>query len=432
MYTLPNDDSFCGWSADLEPLPEARTLDRDERADCVVVGAGFTGVAAAHRLAELWPEWRVLVLEAQRVGSGASSRNAGFVVDLVEATSRLEPEDQVRYVRLARAGVEYLRRVVREGGLDCGWDESGWMRAAASAEGIRALERFLPCVEAHEVPYEVLEADALEAITGSTFYRYGMGFPGAPQVQPAALVRGLAARLPESIELYEKTPVVELEPGPPILLRTPRGSVTADRVLLATNGYSPGLGFLARKITPLFAFASLTRKLSVEEQERLGGEKSWGMLCLDPMGATVRRTPDQRLFLRNSLFYNKRLRVEEAKREWARANHQRGFQNRFPRLGEVEIEFTWSGLLGSTDNYQMFFGEIGKGLYAAGGYAGAGIAMGVGAGRRLGELAAGVDSDLVADQLALPGPAPLLPEPFRSLKRRWIVRRKNRLAGKFL
>lgn len=432
MYTLPNDDSFCGWSADLEPLPEARSLRQDERADCVVVGAGFTGLAAAHRLAELRPEWRVIVLEAQRAGSGASSRNAGFVVDLVEATRQLEPRDQVRYVRLARAGVEYLRRVVREGGFDCSWDESGWIRAAASTEGIQALERFLPCVEAHEVPHEVLEADALEAITGSTFYRYGMGFPGAPQVQPAALVRGLAARLPENVEVYEETPVVELEPGQPLRLRTPGGMVVADRVLLATNGYSPALGFLARKITPLYAFASLSRRLRPEEQERIGGQDSWGMLCLDPMGATVRRTPDQRLFIRNSLLYNKKLRVGEGKRIWARANHRRGLQHRFPRLGEVEIEHTWSGLLGSTDNYQMYFGEIGKGLYAAGGYAGAGIAMGTGAGRRLAELAAGADSELLADQLALPGPAPLLPEPFRSLKRRWIVRRKNQVAGKFL
>nr|XP_061810480.1 gamma-glutamylputrescine oxidoreductase-like [Nerophis lumbriciformis] len=347
MYTVPDDDATCGWNEALETPPEARRWVGDERADCVVVGAGYTGLATARRLAELRPEWRIVVLEAQRVGSGASGRNSGFVVDLVEATVRLDRPRQAGYIRLARAGIEQLRELTRDGKIDCDWDESGWIRAAAGQRGRRALEGMRPHLDNHDVPYEILDADALAATTGSAFYRYGMRFPGSPQVQPAALVRGLADQLPASVELYEESPVVDIDRQSPIRVTTTGGSVVADRVFLGTNGYTPALGFLQRRIFPLYAFGSFSRVLSQAEQERLGGEREWGILGLDPMGSTVRRTRDQRLFIRNSLFYTKKFRVGEVELERARANHRKGFLSRFPELGEIELNLTWSGLLGN-------------------------------------------------------------------------------------
>ncbi len=432
MYTLPEDDATCGWNAVLEPPTEARHLEGEQRADCVIVGAGYTGLAAARRLAELRPDWRLVLLEAQRVGSGASGRNSGFVVDLVAATGKLGPEDQARYVRLAQAGIEELRDLVSHYRIECGWDETGWIRAAAGERGRKSIESLRPHLDTHGIAHTILAAEDLESITGSAFYRHGLRFPGYPLVQPAALVRGIAAALPAKVELYEESPVLSIGRDRPFYIRTPGGSVKAQRLLLATNGYTQALGFLQRQVFPLFAFGSVTRVLSSAEREALGGESSWGILGLDPMGSTLRRTEDQRLFIRSSVTHTKKLKVGENKLRWARGNHRLGLERRFPQLEEIELELTWSGLIGSTYNNQIHFGELRPGLFAAGGYTGAGIAMGTTAGRLLAELGAGERSSLLRDQQALPGPTSLPPDPFRSLGGRWIVRRRNAVASKYI
>ncbi|HRC87857.1 MAG TPA: FAD-dependent oxidoreductase, partial [Thermoanaerobaculia bacterium] len=136
---MPVDDGRSGWLRWLEPPGAYRALAGKVRVDCAVVGAGFTGLALARRLHELRPGWRIAVVDAQRAGTGASGRASGFVVDLVDFTAALDAEDRARYVRVARAGIAELRRLVAELGIDCWWDETGWMRAARGPRGMRFL-----------------------------------------------------------------------------------------------------------------------------------------------------------------------------------------------------------------------------------------------------------------------------------------------------
>jgi glycine/D-amino acid oxidase-like deaminating enzyme len=100
---LPNDDHGCGWPTLLPPLASPRQLTGKQRADCVVVGAGFTGLATARQLAVHRPEWRIVLLDAQRVGCGASGRNSGFVVDVGHYEPARGIEGNRRLVRLGRA-----------------------------------------------------------------------------------------------------------------------------------------------------------------------------------------------------------------------------------------------------------------------------------------------------------------------------------------
>src|SRR5687767_10973955 len=98
---LPADDGGCGWIATLPPPPPARRLGPGTaRADCVVVGAGFTGLAAARRLAALRPGWRIALVDAQRAGGGAAGRSSGFVVALAHFVAGMEPAAAARFVRL--------------------------------------------------------------------------------------------------------------------------------------------------------------------------------------------------------------------------------------------------------------------------------------------------------------------------------------------
>ena len=427
---VPAADASCGW---LETLPRdlapARRLTAMERCDCAVVGAGLTGLAIARHLTELRPEWRVLILEAQRAGSGTSGRASGFVADLTDFAVEMRAQDRVRYTRLARWGIDQLRTLVREHSIACDWDETGWIRAAASAVGERHLDALPEIYDALGITYQPLDHRAIVGITGSRFYRRGLRLPGYPLVQTAALVRGLARVLPESVEVYEHTPVTAIEGGPPYRIAAGDGSVHAERLFLATNGYTPSLGFLHRRIFPLYTFGSLTAALTPEQRDSLGGDPEWGILAMDPMGSSVRRTRDQRILIRNTVRYDRKLKIDEATRRRVEGELRKAFLARFPMLEEVELEYTWACLMGAAHNGQLSFGRLEENLYVAAAYSAAGIAMSQAAGRLLAELAVGVDSDRLHDIRALPRPTWMPPEPFRSLGGGWLAERMNARAG---
>lgn len=433
VRALPGDDPGCGWIRTAPPLPPARRLLSSERVDAAVLGAGFTGLAVARRLAALRPGWRVAVLEAQRAGFGASGRSSGFLVDRAHFIARMEPAASRRYRDLCRWGIGLLREAVERHGIACDWDAAGWLHAAATAAGAAALPTLGRWLDDLGEPYERLDAEDLRRITGTACYRAGIRLPGSVLVQPAALVHGLAAALPAKVELYEESPVRSLERrGGRFRLATGEGSLEADRLFLAANGYSPALGVLRRRLFPLFTFGSLTRPLTAAEQEALGGEREWGLLSEDAMGSTVRRTRDQRILIRNTIAYAPGLRVGPLALERARDLHRKAFLARFPGLREAGFEHTWGGVMGASPNRGHCFGELADGLFTAAGYTGAGIAIGTTAGTLLADLALGEPSQRLADMLALPAPQRLPPQPFLGIGVRWRVWRMNGEAEEVL
>ena len=407
------EDHTCGWIAQLPAPPPPRLLAGRERADCVVVGAGFTGLAAARQLAVHRPDWRIVVVEARRVGSGASARNSGFVVDLGHFVPAVGVDGNRRMVRIARAGLERLRALVRAHDIECAWTEGGRLHGAASDVGLRALERFLRGLDAMGERYDALDAAAMATRTGTSHYRAGAHTRGTATMQPAALVRGIASALPENVEIFEDSAVTRVRGGRPFRLTVVGGGeITGDRLFLATNAYTPALGFLHRRMFPLFTFASLTRVLTRDEQSTLGGTLEWGLVPEEPMGTTVRRTRDQRILIRNTVHYAPSLRVSARVLGAVRTAHRRAFLERFPVLQGVELEYTWGGVMGITLNGAHYFGRLGPNLYAAAGCNGVGVALGTASGTLLADLAVAADSDLLRDILALPGPSWIPPEPF--------------------
>jgi len=140
---LPADDHCCGWLALLPPPAPPRLLRSDERAQAAVIGAGFTGLAVARQLAAHRPQWRIIVLEAQRVGEGASGRNSGFIVDLPHYQPQRGVEGNRRLTRLGRAGRDALRTLVRAHAIDCAWTEGGRLHGAVGGRGNARPRRFL-------------------------------------------------------------------------------------------------------------------------------------------------------------------------------------------------------------------------------------------------------------------------------------------------
>jgi len=408
---LPDDDDACGWTALLPPLPPPRRLQGAERADCAVIGAGFTGLAAARRLAALRPDWRIAVLDAQRVAGSASGRNSGFIVDLPHYAPGRGVEGNRRLLRLGRAGLQHLRELVRAHAIACDWSERGRLHGAATDTGLRELQTFLAGAQALGEPCEPLDREWLAQRIGTTYYRAGARTPGTVMVQPAALARGLAQSLPANVDLFEESPVRAIPSASGFALDSDAGTLSAARLFVATNGFTPALGLLRDRLIPLMTFASLTRPLSAAEAAVLGGELEWGLVSEAQMGTTLRRLRDGRLLIRNTVRYRPTLRASAADRHRVRERHRRDLCARFPPLDAIDFDYTWGGIMGASFNGAQFFGRLAPELYVAAGYNGVGIAMGTISGMLLADLALGADSALLADMHALPGPTWIPPEP---------------------
>ena len=165
---LPADDATNGWSRILPPRPPRPPLEADIRADWVVAGAGFAGLAAARRLAETRPDDRIVLLEAQEAGEGASGRNSGFAIDVPHNVGSAldELDGPRRFMRLSRAAIDHLGRAVSAAGIDCQWSRRGKYHAAVSPWGRREiLEPFAKELDALSEPYRWLDrAQLIEEI----------------------------------------------------------------------------------------------------------------------------------------------------------------------------------------------------------------------------------------------------------------------------
>jgi len=424
---MPDDGSSNGWYNILPEAPPARTLNGDTKADWVVLGAGVVGLAAARRLAEHLPQARILLIEAQRVGSGNSGRNSGFVLHCYfMGGSRYGVDESLhREARLNGYGVSTLRRLVQENQIDCDWHDFGMLWVGAGklgdagvcehGDGMRAL--------GHET-YE-LDQSALKRITGSNFYTSGVIAKGTALMQPAAMVRGLARSLPANVELLENTMVTKIERAPALRLRSPRGEVAAGGLILATNAFTPDLGFGRFRLVPGGTFASLTRQLTESELDEVGEQGPWGVLPGVIGGSTIRRTSDNRILIRNGLAHLPDKRIDKALLAEMRLQHLESIAKRWPKLKHVEMVDTWGGVLGGTRNRGQIFGPLADGIWGSFPCNGANVARGTTAGELLADIALGFESPLLDDLLATPKPSWVPPEPILGYFAR---RRRRRMA----
>lgn len=419
IRNLPADDTTNGWSGILPPRAERPALVGDVRADWVVVGAGFAGLAAARRLAQHRPNDRILVIEAEAAGEGASGRNSGFAIDVPHnvGSSLAELEGSQRFIRLSRAAIDHLETLVETHGIDCDWGRRGKYHAAVSAQGMReVLEPMVRELDALGEPYRWLDHEGLTAEIGTPYYRAAVHTPGGALMNPAALTRGLADSLPENVTLHERTPATGIESANGIRLTTPTGSVFAPKMILTVNGWAEQFGAYRRRLLRFAAHASLTRRLTPAERGRLGGIDDWGLTPANAFaGVTMRFTRDHRILIRQNLHYCPGLRQRATDRAANHAHHQRLFHGRFPMLPQVTLEHTWTGYVCLSRNHAPGFGRIAPNVWTAVCQNAVGVTKGTIGGLLAADMACGVDNPLIADMESLGQPSLLPPRPFLDL-----------------
>lgn len=430
----PAIDGAPGWF-DLSPsrhAPLGKVAVGRLRFDYAVIGAGFTGVALARRLAQLHPGASIALVDALQVGQGASGRNAGFLIDVPHNVDG--GEANAEYDRqlhaLNRFAIGRLRALKDEQGIACDWDDAGKYMAAHDERNIPALEHFARGLAAAGFAHEVVQGEDLRKRLGTGYYRAAVYTPGSVLVNPASLVRGLAASLPASVTLFESSPVLSCDYGGVHTLRFAEGSLRADTVALTAGSFSEGFGQLRNRLVPLFTYASLTEPLTDAEAGALfAGVRPWGTTSAHPAGTTVRLTPDRRVFVRNTFHFDPRLRANAARLREAVRNHRRAFAARFPALRDKAFAHSWGGLISMTLNHHSVFARQRDNLYCVVGCNGVGVVKGTYLGHYMAEYMAGMGSPSLDFILAHSRPGWVPPDPIRRMGVAWRLRRELAGAG---
>ena len=437
---LPKQPGPSGWNALLPPQPPAHVLRQDITADFAIVGAGFAGLSAARRLAQIAPAAHIVVLEAGRIADGPAGRNSGFMIDLPHDLSSSDyagqgaESDRIQ-TDLNRQAIGFAKEAAAEIGLGReSLDACGKVNAAATEAGHRHNLDYAHHLDRIGESCSLLDAAEMRSLTGTDYYRSGLFTPGTVMLQPAAYIRGLAGVLGKNVVLYEDSAVRSIaQAGRDWALSCGQGQVMAAKVILATNGHAESFGFFAGRLLHVFTYASMTEPLDRTAVQRLGGAPTWGVTPADPMGTTIRRIATDegaRIVVRSRFTCNPSMQVGDPLIEAAGRMHERGFNARFPMLKGTRMPYRWAGHLCLSRNGVPAFGEIADGIYAACCQNGLGAAKGTLSGMAAAELAAGHRSDRVEALLQNPPPSRLPPAPLTWIGANAAMRWKEWRAGR--
>jgi glycine/D-amino acid oxidase-like deaminating enzyme len=409
MTSSPGEISL--WWASLDEVPDVRApLDGDADVDVAIVGGGFTGLWTALSLVKRDPAMRVLVLEAERCGFGASGRNGGWASALFAASdARLVREhgvDAARRMRRAmNESIDEIARSADDAGIDCRLDKGGTIHAARSDAQLVRARAELDEARALGVDEDLvwLDADEASAVLGATEVRGATYTPNCAALDPARLVVGLAEAAERSgVRIVEQTPALAIVAGSASerpTVRTAAGTVCAEVVVRATEGWSSQLEGSRRSVLPVYSLMIATEPLP---------DRIWGEIGLhgretfaDHRNLIIygQRTRDGRLaFGGRGAPYHLGSKISPSfdRDPKVFAALHAALVELFPSVADAEITHRWGGPLGIPRDWHSSVGlDHGSGLAWAGGYVGDGVTTTNLAGRTLADLITGTESDLV-------------------------------------
>jgi glycine/D-amino acid oxidase-like deaminating enzyme len=347
-------------------------LAGDLRADVAVVGAGFTGISAALCLAERG--YDVVVLEAKRVGWGASGRNGGQLIDGFVDPGKIESRLGADAARLAyRMGLEcrdlVVERIERYG-IDCDLT-FGFVDLALRQRDIdcfrREIDRKIRLNYPHKMQF--VPKEEMSSIVGSDRYIGGLVNAGNGHLHPLNLCLGEArAASSMGVRIFERSPVTRIRHGSCALLETAHGTVQAKRVVLAGNAY------LGRAEPKLFGTVIPAGSYMIAT-ERLDPALAKELLPQDMAACDQRVTLDYfRLSADKRLLFGGLCNYSGRDPRSISATLRPNMLKVFPQLEGANIDFEWGGYIAISINRIPQLGRIGENSYYAQGYSGHGLA----------------------------------------------------------
>lgn len=398
------DVSF--WHASL-PAPSSRApLPGDRDADVCIVGAGLSGLWTAYQLVRARPELDVVVLERESAGFGASGRNGGWLTPAFAAPRAHGRGAVVALERALRESVDEVLAVCELEEIACDAAAGGVLRVArgpAQAARLRtavAAERAWGTGSAELVELDEAALAARVRVAGASAATWS---PHGVRVQPAKLVRGLAAAAERrGVQIYERTAVRELRAGraggETAAAVTDRGVVRAPVVLSCVEGFAASLRGERRALLPLNSAMVVTEPLPGAAWAAIGWEGAELLGDMAHAYVYAQRTADGRIALGGrGVPYRYGSRTDRDGRTQRRtiASLRRALDARFPPAAGAAIDHAWCGVLGVARDWQPAVRlDRASGIGFAGGYVGNGVGAAHLAGRTLRDLVLGEDTEL--------------------------------------
>ncbi len=412
--------------ADTAPPPTARPpLSGDTTADVAVVGAGFTGLWTAHYLAEADPSLRIVLVEAETVGYGASGRNGGWCSALFPASLDSLAALAGREAALAqhaamRGSVDEVLTASAALGIDAHAARGGTVSLLRSQAQLTRARREVSHARSWGIGADELRLlDAAEArqlldASGTLGATYT---PDCAALHPLRLARGLADSLAgRGVAIHEHTRATSLESGS---VHTPSGRITARTVVRATEGYTSGLPGHRRAVAPVYSLVIATAPLPAATWERIGLARRETFTDHRHLIIYGQRTADDRLVFggRGAPYhFGSRIRAGFDRDDRVFASLRATLVELFPVLDDVTITHAWGGPLGVPRDWCASVGlDPATRVGWAGGYVGDGVSTTNLAGRTLRDLVLGRDTDLTRLPWVGHRSRPWEPEPLRWL-----------------
>jgi glycine/D-amino acid oxidase-like deaminating enzyme len=388
-----------------DPLEPRPPLPGDTQVDVAIVGAGYTGLWTAYELRRRDRGLRIALLEAEIAGFGASGRNGGWCsailpMSLERIADRHGHDAAVRMQRAMQDTVDEIGKITAEEGIDCHFAKGGYLHLATNPAHRARLDAELAEARRFGATDEDVRWLDQDEAAGRVRVRGGLGglyTPHCAALHPARLARGLAATVERcGVAIYEQTTVRELAPH---RVTTDRGTVRADVVVRATEGYTRTLAGERRTLAPIYSLMLATAPQPASFWEEVG----WaGRETLNDARQLIiygQRTADGRIAFggRGAPYhFASAIEPQYERRASVHADLRSVLRDLFPALGEVEVTHTWGGPLGVPRDWHCSVGlDRSTGVAWAGGYVGDGVATTNLAGRTLADLITGQDSELV-------------------------------------
>ena len=413
------NDNGCSWVKDLIPRTNIKTLQSNEDCEWLVIGAGYTGLSAARKLGQLYPNQKIILVDAQLAGEGASSRNSGYLVDSTlndGFTSNKEIDNYKKKTDIYSLGIQVVEKFINEYQVDCDWNECGKYFASSKIEDEKILKNFSDTLSKLGFEHDLLSNNELSKRLGTSFYNVALHTKGGVLLHPGKLVRAMIDVLPKNVCLYENSSLLNWNKTKDIITcGFKNGKINSKKIIFATNGFLKSLGIKSNYNFPITLTASMTRPLTDEEFKSIGEPKEWGVLPVRPMGATIRMTKDRRILIRNTAEVHNPFKMSKLNLERRSINQKIGIKKRFPQLLDDIIQSSWSGIVSRTRNSSQIFEKIDNNIFVAGCYNGSGIGVGTLFGEQIAIKASEENSKEIETIEAINKPTWLPPQPFLNL-----------------
>lgn len=397
LEKLDIDPNTSLWASETEGYQPNPPLSEAIEVDVAIIGGGYTGVSTAYYLREHFPNYRIAIVEAKSLGNGASGRNGGMLLNRLHESDHVDDATYGRIYHATNDRIGMMIDIIEKNNLKVQYRRDGSLQIYTKPENADYAKEEVERGNRIGIPFQYLSPDELRQKINLSGDIYGAMFdPNEGQINGAQFVREMKKLLlARDVQIYEETPVIEIEPNREVQLKTPKGRVTAKSIVLATNGYTGKLGYFRKGFFPLHSHVIGTAPLTDAQLEQLQWRQVAGFSDdLNRLAYCVLTSDNRIVFGGGSnrsyayLFNNKTA---------FRGNRTAGVEalkktmySYMPVLRDVDITHEWTGTLSITLQRNSSIGVTGdhNNIYYGFGYSGHGVTM------------ANLSGNIIADMIA--------------------------------